>query len=137
MVEKIGSVPVPPAPTSPTSLPTKQAGVKKSSQAAFHELLLREVRQTDLSAGQTRLKFSAHAQKRLVERQISLGPQDLEKINRAVFLAETKGARQSLLIYGDLALVTSITNRTVVTAVSAYAAENNVFTNIDSAVIVK
>lgn len=130
MVEKIGSVPVPTTPAPPT-------GVKKGSQAAFHELLLREVRQTDLSVGQADLKFSAHAQKRLAERQISLGPQDLEKINRAAFLAETKGSRQSLLIYGDLALVTSITNRTVVTAVNAYAAENNVFTNIDSAVIVK
>ena len=124
MVKKVGSVPVPPvAPAPPT-------GVGKAGRDAFQEILIREIRRTEL-------KFSAHAQKRLAERQIELGPQDLEKISRAAALAETKGARQSLLIYGDLALVTSISNRTVVTAVNGEAAVNNVFTNIDSAVIVK
>lgn len=123
MVKKVGSVPVPPAPAPP-------AGVQKGSRNAFQEILARELWQAEL-------KFSAHARKRLAERQISLSAQDLEKISRAASLAETKGARQSLLIYGDLALVTSIANRTVVTAVTGEAALNNIFTNIDSAVIVK
>lgn len=123
MVKKVGPVVTP-------SVPAVPGGARKSSPTAFHDLLLREVRQTDL-------KFSAHAQKRLAERQINLSPQDMEKISRAASLAETKGARQSLLIYGDLALVTSIANRTVVTALNGEAAANNIFTNIDSAVIVK
>ncbi|MBE0467329.1 MAG: flagellar protein [Candidatus Desulforudis sp.] len=123
MVKKVGSVPVPPAPAPP-------AGVQKGGRNAFQEILTRELWQAEL-------KFSAHARKRLAERQISLSAQDLEKISRAASLAETKGARQSLLIYGDLALVTSIANRTVVTAVTGEAALNNIFTNIDSAVIVK
>jgi flagellar operon protein len=124
MVKKVGSVTVGPV------VPAPPAGAGRVSRDAFQEVLRREIRRAEL-------KFSAHAQKRLAERRIQLSPQDLEKINQAAFLAETKGARQSLLIYGELVLVASITNRTVVTAVHGEAAVNNIFTNIDSAVIVK
>lgn len=123
MVTKVGSVPVPPVPAPP-------AGTREMGASDFGAVLRREIRQAEL-------KFSAHAQRRLAERQINLGPHDLEKINRAASLAEAKGSRQSLLVYGDLALVTSIANRTVVTAVNGDAAANSVFTNIDSAIIVK
>jgi|Deesub1362A_J573_1020465.scaffolds.fasta_scaffold00029_43 flagellar operon protein len=124
MVKKVGSGPVPSAAS------VQPAGIRRGNQAAFQEIMAREIKKVDL-------QFSAHARKRLAERQVNLGLRDLEKISRAVSLAEAKGARQSLLIYGDLALVTSIANRTVVTAVNGEAAANNIFTNIDSAVIVK
>ncbi|MBO8129164.1 MAG: hypothetical protein H0Z39_08210 [Peptococcaceae bacterium] len=83
------------------------------------------------------LKISAHAQQRLQERRINLTPDDMAKIEQAVARAESKGARDSLLIYGDLALVTSIKNRTVVTAVNGPAMKEHVFTNIDSTIIIK
>ncbi|MEW6540722.1 MAG: TIGR02530 family flagellar biosynthesis protein [Bacillota bacterium] len=130
MVGKIGKVPAPSVPAPPSTAAYERFGVPRSGEPGFGELLQREIRQDEL-------KFSAHAQRRLAERQISLGPHDLKKINQAAFLAEAKGSRRSLLIYGDLALVTSIANRTVVTAVNGEAAANSVFTDIDSAVIVK
>jgi len=95
---------------------------------SFREILER-VRQEEL-------KISAHAQKRLAERQITLGPDDLARLQRAVTLAEAKGGRSSLLIYGNLALVASVPHRTVVTAVTGEGLEERVFTNIDSAVII-
>ncbi|BAF60262.1 hypothetical protein PTH_2081 [Pelotomaculum thermopropionicum SI] len=82
------------------------------------------------------LKFSAHAERRLKERNIHLDGADLARIEGAFRQAEAKGARESLIIYGDLALVTSIKNRTVVTAMDGKSAQGHVFTNIDSAVIV-
>lgn len=94
----------------------------------------------DVLAGVTRagdLKFSAHAQRRLDERRISLSPADLAKIREAVDLAAAKGARDSLLIYRDLALVASVKNRTVITAVDGSEGAERVFTNIDSAVIIR
>lgn len=97
----------------------------------FGHLLQRELGKTQ------ELKFSAHAEKRLQERNINLDPEDLAKINRAVRQAEAKGARESLILFGDLALITSIRNKTVVTAVDGKSAKEHVFTNIDSAVIVK
>lgn len=83
------------------------------------------------------LKFSAHAQKRLLERNIELGEADIKELEKAVEKAEAKGARESLLLYGDLALITSIKNKTVVTAVDSESMQEHVFTNIDSALIVK
>ncbi|MDD4334572.1 MAG: flagellar protein, partial [Desulfotomaculaceae bacterium] len=68
---------------------------------------------------------------------IVLAGEDLAKIGRAVSRAEAKGSRNSLIIYGDLALVASIRNKTVVTALDGKSSQEHVFTNIDSAVIVK
>jgi flagellar operon protein len=47
-----------------------------------------------------------------------------------------KGGRESLVMMGDSALVVSVKNRTVVTALDKAQMRGNVFTNIDSAVII-
>ncbi|HAG11552.1 MAG TPA: flagellar protein [Desulfotomaculum sp.] len=86
---------------------------------------------------QDRVKISAHAQKRMEQRNIYLNESDWSKIGNAVNRAQAKGVRDSLLLYNDLALVTSITNRTIVTALDKDAMVNHVFTNIDGAVIIK
>ena len=95
---------------------------------SFRELL-------DSATGE--LKFSKHAQKRLASRNIELTPNDMEKISNAVDVARKKGARDSLVLMGDLALVVSVRNNTVITAVDENSSKENVFTNIDSAVIAR
>jgi flagellar operon protein len=50
--------------------------------------------------------------------------------------AEAKGAKESLVLVDDVALVVSVKNRTVITAVDRQHLKENVFTNIDSAVVV-
>ena len=82
------------------------------------------------------LKFSAHAKERLNLRNINLSTQDLSRITEAVNKAAAKGARQSLLVMDRMALIVSVTNRTVITALDGSNMKENVFTNIDSAVIV-
>lgn len=84
------------------------------------------------------LRFSRHAQERLESRNISLSAEDMSKLNQAVSQAREKGARDSLILMNgnDLALVVSVKNNTVVTAVDGSSLRDNVFTNIDSAVIV-
>jgi len=47
-----------------------------------------------------------------------------------------KGGRESLIMLGDAALVVSVRNRTVITAMDRASMQGNVFTNIDSAVII-
>lgn len=81
------------------------------------------------------LKFSRHAQERLDSRQIRLNDTDMASLQRAVSRAEEKGAKDSLVLLRDLAFIVSVTNRTVVTAVDGEHIKENVFTNIDSAVI--
>jgi flagellar operon protein len=56
-------------------------------------------------------------------------------LQRAVSRAEEKGAKDSLVLLRDLAFIVSVKNRTVVTAVDGEHIKENVFTNIDSAVI--
>jgi flagellar operon protein len=82
------------------------------------------------------LKFSAHARERLQMRNIQLSAADLSRLSNAVDKAAAKGARESLLVMNDVAMIVSVTNRTVITALAGANMRENVFTNIDSAVIV-
>lgn len=82
------------------------------------------------------LKFSAHARERLNLRNINLSADDLQRMTDAVNKAAAKGARQSLLVMDNQAFIVSVTNRTVITALDGGSMKENVFTNIDSAVIV-
>lgn len=82
------------------------------------------------------LKLSAHAQQRLNSRQIDLDAEDWKRIHEGVERAAAKGAREALVFSEKAALVVSVRNRTVITAVAPAALKENVFTNIDSAVIV-
>ncbi|NLW90323.1 MAG: flagellar protein [Syntrophomonadaceae bacterium] len=84
----------------------------------------------------TELKFSQHAQQRLADRNIEFSQDDLDKLNQAVSKARAKGSRDSLVLMDNLALLVSVKNNTVITAVDGQSLKENVFTNIDSAVIV-
>ena len=82
------------------------------------------------------IRFSQHAQDRLKARNINLTANDLTKLEGAVNSVAQKGGKESLVMMGDAALVVSIKNRTVVTAMDRTQMKGNVFTNIDSAVII-
>ena len=81
------------------------------------------------------LKFSKHAELRLQARNISLTQAQKEKMQDAVARAESKGVKDSLVLMDNLAFVVNVKNRTVVTAVNSGELKENVFTNIDGAVI--
>lgn len=94
----------------------------------------------DVFAAQLRsakdVKFSAHATQRLADRHIALTKNDEASISRAVDKAAAKGSRETLLLMDKLALVVSVPNRTVITAMGQNELRDTVFTNIDSAVVV-
>lgn len=81
------------------------------------------------------LKFSSHALDRIERRGISLDEQSLARLHGGVARAAAKGSRESLVLVDDTAFVVSVRNRTVVTAVDREHMKEQVFTNIDSAVI--
>lgn len=83
----------------------------------------------------SRVTFSGHAQKRMEQRGLDLGPERMARLERAMDRAEAKGSRDSLILLDELALVVSIRNHTVVTAIDQGAGREQVFTNIDSVVI--
>ena len=90
---------------------------------------------TVLGDQQREVRLSVHAQKRLEQQNITISPQDFSRISDAAQKAEKKGARESLMLLRDLALVVNINNRTVITAVDKARQKEKIFTNIDSTVI--
>lgn len=82
------------------------------------------------------IKFSNHCQKRLEQNKIQLNDQQMEQLHRAVAKAATKGSQESCVIMEDLVFIVNIANRTVKTVVDGQRMKDNVFTNIDSAVII-
>ena len=82
-----------------------------------------------------KVKISAHAQQRMIERDINLEEKDLNLIKKAMNNLEKKGARESLMLYKDMAFIASVNNRTIITAMEYE--DIDVVTNIDSAIVVK
>lgn len=87
--------------------------------------------------GPHKLEFSRHARERLAEAGRTMTGGELQAMEEAVAKAAAKGARESLVLMTDLALVVSVRNSTVITAVPGARMKEQVFTNIDSAVIVR
>jgi flagellar operon protein len=81
------------------------------------------------------LALSKHATQRVERRQIDLSTQTRERLERGAALAAAKGARESLVLVDGTAFVVSVRNSTVITALAPAQAREQVFTNIDSAVI--
>lgn len=79
--------------------------------------------------------ISNHAAKRLQDRNIRFNEIDINNINKGINIASEKGSKDSLIIYKDVALVASVKNRTIITAVDKNENKENVFTNIDSVVM--
>jgi flagellar operon protein len=100
--------------------------VGDTKESAFQSVLKEELRG---------LTFSRHAQERLEARKIQLNDSDLTNLQNAVNRADEKGSKDSLVLLRDMAFIVSVRNRTVVTAMDSEHMKENVFTNIDSAVI--
>lgn len=114
----------------PNAAPNTNQSQRIAPSQGFDSILQKEL------FNKTELKFSKHALERLESRNIKLSKEDISKINEAVNKAAAKGVKEALIIMGETALVTSIKNKTVITAATEETLKNNVFTNIDGAVII-
>jgi flagellar operon protein len=131
-----------PSPSSVSNKPDSSAGPLQGQSGtgwpSFESLLDNTISKQPKSgspAAVDGLKFSQHALDRMQSRGITFKPEDLLRLNEAVEKAAKKGSKESLMLLGDNALIVSIKNRTVVTAMDREAMKENVFTNIDSTVI--
>lgn len=82
------------------------------------------------------LRFSKHAQGRLNDRHIDLSEEQSERLESGVMKASEKGIKESLVLLDSLAFIVNVPNRTVVTAMEQSESKDNIFTNIDGAIIV-
>ena len=82
------------------------------------------------------IKFSNHAIERMHSRGISLSPKQMQRMEAAVDKAAKKGAKNTLVITDNSALVVNVQNKTVITAIDRALMKENVFTQIDSTVLI-
>ena len=101
-----------------------------SSEGSFAQALDSEIRKREVD-------FSAHAIRRLESRQIDIVENDkIKRLNKGVEIAAEKGSEESLILVDSTAFVVSVKNNKVITTVSADDLKGNIFTNIDSTVII-
>lgn len=104
--------------------------IASKEQSSFNKILEKQIKKEEC------FTISSHAAERLNSRNIDFNAADMKKINEGINLADSKGAKQSLILYKDMALITSIKNRTVITAMDKNQNETSVITNIDSVVMI-
>lgn len=114
------------------SVNTVKAGnADNSVNGAFAEAL-----KTELEARNSAVGFSKHAVKRIESRNIEILDGDkLERLNKGIEIAAEKGSNETLVLVDSTAFVVSVRNHTVITTMSQEDLKGNIFTNIDSTVI--
>ncbi len=83
------------------------------------------------------VEFTKHAMQRLSERSIDITEGDtLERLNKGVEIAADKGSVETLVLVDKNAFVVSVKNNKVITTIPQEEMIGNIFTNIDSTVII-
>lgn len=83
------------------------------------------------------VEFTKHAMQRLSERSIDITEGNtLERLNKGVEIAADKGSSETLVLVDMNAFVVSVKNNKVITTIPQEELQGNIFTNIDSTVIV-
>ncbi len=115
-------------------------GVKESFKEVLTQTLespaAASVTGSPLEKATNGIKFSNHAIERMQTRGISYTPERLQKLDEAVKKAAAKGSKDTLVLMDDSALIVSVKNNTVVTVMDKNNMKENVFTNIDSTVMI-
>lgn len=82
------------------------------------------------------IKFSKHATERLTSRNVNLNRDEMNRLKTAFHKAESKGVKDALILMDDKAFIANIQNKVVITTVDKEQLKDNIFTNIDGAVII-
>lgn len=106
---------------------SKTKNINNNTGTSFSDVLKDTLNKKDT------FTISNHAAERL--KGVNLSNEDMAKINEGINKAEDKGSKNCLILYKDVALVTSVENRTVITAVEGDRRKENLFTNIDSVLL--
>ncbi|WRS26690.1 TIGR02530 family flagellar biosynthesis protein [Oscillospiraceae bacterium MB08-C2-2] len=113
----------------PVTRPVSTPAASKTTGTSFEELLRQQLEK------QEGLTLSKHAKARVEQRDISLSQADMLRLEGAVETAEKKGLTDTLVLMDSTAFIINVPSRVVVTVVGQNDRQENVFTNIDGAVI--
>ena len=111
---------------------SKQNNPINSQGLSFEEIWKQKTGETN-----TELRFSKHAANRLADRNLTLSENQLNRLTEGAKKAGEKGIKESLVMVDQLAFIVNVPSSTVITAMDQTQAKENIFTNIDGAVIVQ
>lgn len=100
-----------------------------AKDSSFHEVLASKVEQAD------QLKFTKHASERLGSREITISDEQMARLQNGAKRAGEKGIKESLVLVDSLAFIVNTKQNTVITAMNQAETSENIYTNIDGAVI--
>ena len=112
---------------------TSCANRSGSAQGGFGAVLQQEWK----TAQSTSIAFSKHAMTRAQERGIEVTPTLMDQLSNSVERAQAKGATNILAFDATRAFIINVPHGRVITTMSQEEMEENIFTNIDGAVLLK
>ncbi|WP_326910441.1 TIGR02530 family flagellar biosynthesis protein [Sedimentibacter sp. MB31-C6] len=101
----------------------------EKNNSTFKDILNNKVNEVN------EVSFSKHANSRIEERNIDIDEDVSSKLSEAVGQAKDKGLKNVLVMIDNAAFIVSTINNKVITAVNSNELKENIFTNIDGAVI--
>lgn len=129
---KVNDILIPQVTTLPGKGEQKTNVGNEVERAEFQSLLKEKINQTEQKHG---ISLSLHAAKRMKERNLEMDSSEFFKLKDAMEKLRAKGGQDSLVITPQGAYIVDVGNNKVVTAIDRENMNENVFTKIDSTVI--
>lgn len=139
---KINNILIPNVTQLPSQKKTDEVNkLKQGETSEFKGLLDSQVgqqeqgQQSALAPQAKGIQLSTHAMRRLQERNISIDKEEYTKLQTAMDRLKLKGGQDSLVITGKAAYIVDVPKNTIVTAIDKENIGENVFTKIDSTIL--
>ena len=137
---KINNILIPNVTQLPSQKKTDDVNkLKQGETSEFKGLLDSQVEQQNnpqISEQKSKgIQLSTHAMRRLQERNISIDKEEYTKLQTAMDRLKLKGGQDSLVITGKAAYIVDVPKNTIVTAIDKDSIGENVFTKIDSTIL--
>ncbi|NBI67887.1 flagellar biosynthesis protein [Pseudoflavonifractor sp. 60] len=129
MAERINSI----QGVSPVERVQRVSRAGGTAAGQFGALLQKEIK----VAAEPAISFSKHAQNRAAERGIQVDDALMGQLADSVERAQAKGATNILAFDATRAFIINVPHGRVITTMSQEEMEENIFTNIDGAVLLK
>lgn len=104
------------------------------NQLTFDALVNQKIAETDNSKSE--LHMSKHATNRMAERGMVMSTDLMMSLTEAVEKVRDKGGKDAVMIGKEGAFIVNVPNNVIVTAITQDELKDNVFTNVDSAVLI-
>lgn len=137
--QKINNILIPNVSTIPSKKNVDTNKLNQGETSEFKSLLdttlSDQTEQAEVSQQPKGLHLSTHAMRRLQERNLSLDKEEYAKLQSAIDKLKIKGGQDSLVITGKAAYIVDVPKNTIVTAIDKDSIGDNVFTKIDSTIL--